>query len=64
MNRTLEIAVRKVYGVDRIYPMNVLAKEFARLLERQTLTVGDLRIIKGMGFEIVENSATSIVSKL
>lgn len=52
MDTVIQVQVKSVYGVDRIYPINQKAHQFAALLNRKTLTKADLDKIKGMGFII------------
>lgn len=47
------VEVKTVYGVERIYPINDTAKQFAELTGQTTLSRKHLATIKGLGFEIV-----------
>ena len=47
------VEVKTVYGVERIYPVNVVAKQLAELTGQTTLSRKHLATIKSLGFEIV-----------
>jgi hypothetical protein len=47
------IEIKTVYGVERIYPINDTAKQFAELTGQTTLSRKHLATIKRLGFEIV-----------
>lgn len=49
---TLELQVKSAYGVERIYPINEIAKKMAELLNRKTFTKDDLSKLKDMGFGV------------
>lgn len=48
----LELQVKSVYGVDRIYPVNDKAKKIVELVGRKTLTSADVKLLKDVGFTI------------
>ena len=48
-----QVEVKTVYGVERIYPINDIAKSFADLTGQTTLSRKHLATIKSLGFEIV-----------
>lgn len=50
----LKVSVSHPYGVETFYPRCALSKGFARLLGQKTLTKGDVELIKGLGFEFVQ----------
>ena len=52
MDTTIKVTVRSTYGVDRYYPANTLAVEFAKLLGQSSFTRGQLERMKAMGFSI------------
>lgn len=49
---TLELQVKSAYGVERIYPINEIAKKLAELLNRKTFTKEDLAKLKDIGFTV------------
>jgi hypothetical protein len=51
---TVEVTVRSVYGVDKIYPANWSAEIFASLAGQKTLTGSDLNLIRELGYAVVE----------
>jgi len=50
--KLLEVSIKTVYGVERIYPMNDAAKMLANLLGRKTFNTKDLESLKNLGYEI------------
>jgi hypothetical protein len=46
------VEVKDVYGSQTIYPVDVLAKGFVKLLGQKTLTSRDIDTIKEMGFTV------------
>lgn len=50
----IEIYYKSVYGVRRAYPVCQKAKLFQALCRSKTLLDSDLKIIRELGFEIVE----------
>jgi hypothetical protein len=52
MKNKIQIEVKNVYGVEKIYPVCSLAKDFSDLAGTKTLTITSLKIIKKMGYEI------------
>jgi len=50
----LEVEVRKVYGVDLIYPANDAALKLAELVGNKTLNLRQLELAKALGHEVVE----------
>lgn len=48
----IQIKIRSVYGNELNYPVCTLAKEFALLVGRKTLTSVDLASIRKLGFEV------------
>lgn len=54
MTRTVEITVRRVYGMPVIYPACANARFFARIAGTKTITPAALQQIKNLGFEITE----------
>jgi hypothetical protein len=49
---SIQVEVRDVYGVTKVYPICDQAKRFAKLLRQATLTHADIQGIKSLGFEI------------
>lgn len=50
--KELEVCVKNVYGVERIYPTNAAAEELCRLIGKKTFNTKDLEILKRLGYEI------------
>lgn len=50
----VEIQVRNVYGIPKIYPLNKAALVFANIAGKKTLDQADLANIKALGFRVVE----------
>lgn len=50
----VEISVRNVYGIPKIYPVNKAALVFANIAGKKTLDQADLANIKALGFRVVE----------
>lgn len=46
------VEVKTVYGNQVIYPVDAMAKGFAKLLGQKTLTPRDVDTIKEMGFAV------------
>jgi hypothetical protein len=64
----VQIEVKKVYGVDKIYPINDAAKALARIAGTKTLSVSDLQNASTLGLEVVEvysnyNAIADLVDK-
>lgn len=58
--KLLEVCIKNVYGVERIYPMNATAEEVCRLIGRKTLNRNDLEILKRLGYEIKQVESTKL----
>lgn len=54
MTKQIFVNIRNVYGKETIYPACNQSKLLAELANHKTLTQADLRIIRGMGFEVLE----------
>lgn len=52
--RTITVETRTVYGNDRIYPVCEAALLVARLVGKQTFSPLDIRLIRQLGFDVVE----------
>lgn len=50
--KTIQVEIKSVYGVEKIYPVSEEAKVFAKLLGQQTLTVEDIQNIKLLGYMV------------
>lgn len=50
----IEVEVRKVYGVNLIYPVNEPAKTLCALVGNKTLNVMQLALARQLGLEILE----------
>lgn len=50
----VQIEVKKVYGVDKIYPINDAAKALARIAGTKTLSISNLQNASTLGLEVVE----------
>jgi len=51
MDKVIQVQIRRPYGRVLIYPINDLAKAFAKLVGRSTLKQEDVEILKSVGFE-------------
>jgi hypothetical protein len=54
MELICEVEPRTNYGTTHLYPINAVAKLFARLVGRKTLTMDELRVIAALGYTIKE----------
>jgi hypothetical protein len=52
--QVVQIQVRNVYGIPKIYPVNKAALVFANIAGKKTLDQADLANIKALGFRVVE----------
>lgn len=48
----LQIKIKSVYGVKRIYPADEIAEKFTKLINTKTFSEEHLAIIKSLGYEI------------
>ena len=48
------IQVRNEYGVTRMYPMNDIGKNFAKLMGKKTLSDNDLEFLVYLGVKVSE----------
>jgi|TARA_R110002012_G_scaffold267749_1_gene451685 hypothetical protein len=48
----LQVEIKNVYGVERIYPINETALNFSHLIRKKTLEQNDINLIKKLGFKI------------
>lgn len=58
--KLLEVCVKNVYGVERIYPVNVSAKMLADLLRKKTFDTKDIQALKNLGYEIKQVESTKL----
>ena len=56
MEKIIAIEVKKVYGVEMIYPANAVADVFAELAGKKTLSKVDMKLIKSLGYEVMQVS--------
>lgn len=64
----VQIEVKSVYGVNKIYPVNTAAKALARIAGTKTLSVSDIQNAITLGLEVVEifskyNAIADLVDK-
>ena len=52
MENLLKVQIKSVYGAERIYPLNELAKTLTGLKGRKTLERADLRALIAVGFKV------------
>ena len=45
MTMIIELASRNVYGVEKFYPSNSLARTMAKLQGQKTLTLSDIKLL-------------------
>lgn len=50
----IEVEVRNVYGVEKIYPVNEAAKQAAAIMGTKTLDPHKLGLFQLMGHDVVE----------
>jgi putative heme iron utilization protein len=51
---SLTIAPRSAYGVMRAFPVDANAKLFAKLCGQASLTAEQLKTIKALGFDVIQ----------
>ena len=56
----LEVCIKTVYGVERIYPVNASAMILADLLKKKTFDTRDIEILKRLGYEIKQVESTKL----
>ena len=56
MAKQIFVTIRNIYGNDMIYPACEQSRLLAELANHKTLTPSDLRIIRKMGYEVLEAS--------
>lgn len=50
--KTITVTTRRVYGVEKIYPVCDYAKLFARIAGTETITEDKIALIKKLGFAV------------
>ena len=59
MNKEIQIEMRTVFGVDRIYPICHVANALIKLKDKKTFNKSDLEVFKALGL-IIKWKAGSI----
>ena len=49
---TIQVNIKQVYGVERIYPVNEQALILAQLTRKKTLDRADINLIKKLGYNV------------
>lgn len=57
----IQVQIKNVYGVEKIYPICAKAKIFANLVGQTTLTPRDISWIKQLGYEITVHQPKRIL---
>ena len=52
MNKEIQIEMRTVFGVDRIYPICHVANALIKLKDKKTFNKNDLEVFKALGLII------------
>ena len=52
MNKEIQVEMRNVFGVDRIYPICHIANALIKLKSGKTFTKADLNVFKSLGLII------------
>ena len=52
MNKEIQIEMRTVFGVDRIYPICHVANALIKLKDKKTFNKNDLEVFKSLGLSI------------
>ena len=48
----IQVSIKQVYGVERIYPINDKAVFLTQLTNKKTLDSKDIELIKKLGYQI------------
>lgn len=48
----IQVKIKNVYGVERIYPVNDNAKLLTTLLKKKTIDRDEIEVIKKLGYQI------------
>lgn len=59
---TLEVTVKSVYGIDKIYPANETAQLFAEIAGTKTLSTNVIAHAEALGFAIVEIHTSKVTA--
>lgn len=54
----VEIRIEKVYGINKMYPVNKAAKFFTALTGKKTFNTRELQVIRDLGFTITIKQPT------
>jgi hypothetical protein len=52
MNKEIQIEMRNVFGIDRIYPVCPIANALIKLKDKKTFKKSDLEVFKALGLII------------
>ena len=52
MNKEIQLEMRNVFGVDRIYPICHVANALIKLKDKKTFNKSDLEVFKSLGLSI------------
>ena len=52
MNKEIQLEMRNVYGIDRIYPVCHVANALIKLKEKKTFNISVLEVFKALGLII------------
>ena len=52
MNKEIQLEMRNVYGIDRIYPVCHVANALIKIKEKKTFNKSDLEVFKALGLII------------
>ena len=52
MNKEIQLEVRNVFGIDRIYPVCHVASALIKLKDKKTFKKSDLEVFKALGLII------------
>ena len=63
MKNKIEITVKNVYGVERIFPVNETALIFARIIGRKTFDEAHLSLIRSLGYVVEQVTEKMIRSE-
>jgi hypothetical protein len=50
--KKVQVKIKSVYGVDKIYPINEEAQIFAEMIGQRTLTMDNIKYIKLLGYVV------------
>ena len=52
MNKEIQLEMRNVFGIDRIYPICHVASALIKLKDKKTFNKSDLEVFKSLGLSI------------